>query len=285
VPPSTLCDFESGAIEWRSLTELGSSFAHVTMGDLAGASPLCTTGPYTLEATLRVVGNVCGTAQEPEVCTVTDQTVSVPLPVQGRRIDTVVKMPLGPLGNYYESKVYNIGVVAARILDPLGEPIAVHGVTGVRSLIGPRVTIKDDRVRIRANIPVNQFAPTIDPTLEGGFTVTLKDRDGEFYAVTIPPERWQDQPPLGSRWTYDDPGAVLGGVRKASLKLNGKPDALKGYKLDLRAEGVDLSGADVPSITVAVAVARPSVFGGDPEIHRAQRNCIGVFKGGKLDCK
>ena len=137
----------------------------------------------------------------------------------------VVQMPLGGLGKYYEMAVENMGVVSARILDPLGEPVAVHGVTGVRSLVGPRVSIKGDRVRVRGVIPVNAATPAIDPTLEGGFTLTLKDRDGEIYAVTIPELRWQDQTPLGSRWTYDDPGGVLGGVRKAAIKRVGKGGA------------------------------------------------------------
>jgi hypothetical protein len=78
---------------------------------------------------------------------------------------------------------------------------------------------------------------------------------------------------------------VLGGVRKAYVKRVGKPGALKGYKLDLRAEGVDFSGLDVPSMTVSVAIARPDALGGDPQIHRASRHCTGVLKGSKLDCK
>lgn len=285
VPSSSPCDFEIGAIEWQRLNGLGASFAHVVMRDLAGASPLCTIGPYHLEATLRVKGNVCGTPERPSSCLVADQSVSAPLTVQGRKIDAVVKMPLGNLGIYDTTKIESVGIVAARIVDPTGATVAVPGITGVRSLIAPRLSISGDRLRVRATIPVNEAAPSIDPTLEGGATLTLNDRDGVFYTVTIPPTRWQDQTPLGSRWTYADPGGVLGGVRKALLKRLGKPEARKGYVLDLRAEGLDLSGADVPSITVSVAIARPDVFGGDPQLHRAQRNCTGVFKGPKLECK
>jgi hypothetical protein len=77
---------------------------------------------------------------------------------------------------------------------------------------------------------------------------------------------------------------VLGGVRKANLKRIGTAGTLFGYKLDLKAAGVDLSGADVPSLTVTIAVARPGDLG-DPEIHRAQRSCTGILKPGpKITC-
>jgi hypothetical protein len=193
---------------------------------------------------------------------------------------------LGPLGRYIETQLENVGILSARIIDPTGTAIAVPGVTGVRNLRKMRVGIKGDRLRVRAIIPVNENAPAIDPTLAGGATVTVSDRDGTFYSVTIPELLWQDQSPIGSRWTYADPGGVVGGVQKATIKRLGKEGDLKGYKLDLQAAGRDLSGADFPSMTVAVAVARPEdlVFG-FPSIHRAQGHCSGTIKGPKVDCK
>jgi hypothetical protein len=141
VPPAATCDFEVGTIEW-SLAYYGQPQAHVVLRDLAGSSPLCTNGTYHLEATLRVTGKACGDALDQVRCTVTDQTISAPFVVVGRKADTTVTLPLGPLGKYPETAIDNVGLLDVRLIDPTGATFAVPGVTGVRSLVGLRVDIK-----------------------------------------------------------------------------------------------------------------------------------------------
>ena len=228
-----------------------------------------------------MTGRACGDAFDQVRCTVTDQTISAPFVVVGRKADTMVSLPLGPLGKYPETTIDNVALLDVRLIDPTGATFAVPGVTGVRSLVGLRVDIKGDRLRVRGTIPVGTLATTIDPTLEGGATITLSDRDGAFYTVTIPETRWQDQTPLGSRWTYLDPGGVLAGVRKASLKRNGKPGCAEGLQArSARGRRRSQRGRLPEHHRRRGCVRRPDdpIFG-FTNVHRAQRNCTGVFKG------
>jgi hypothetical protein len=46
----------------------------------------------------------------------------------------------------------------------------------------------------------------------------VRPAEGVISSVTIPRERWQLQPPIGSRWDYKDPNGVVNGVRKMRVK-------------------------------------------------------------------
>lgn len=173
----------------------------------------------------------------------------------------------------------SIELLAVRLLDPMGAPIAAGGVSQVRNLQKPRISIKPDRLRVQGTFPRPFLAPALDPTQADGVSLTLTDRNGVVYAVTIPPERWQVQPPIGNRWDYKDRGGVLGGVRTARLKLSNS-QATPGYAFTLDAAGIDLSTADFPGITVTLAI--PGLPSG---VFQAQAHRTCRITGAKMTCK
>jgi hypothetical protein len=138
-----------------------------------------------------------------------------------------------------------------------------------------------DQIRVQATIPMAFATLTIDPTLDDGVTVTVTDRSGVLFTATIPPERWQLQPPVGSRWDYQDKYGVIGGVRKIRLRRVLKKNAPPAYQLDLRAKGVPLPSPSFPAVSVAVTVARPDVA----SPLRVQRHRTCTIKGTKLRCR
>ncbi len=275
VPPwSSPCDFETGELAW---TRAGSeSGVHVTLKDLTGSSPLCTTGTYMLEATFRSTVEACGDVQDPTTCTAVDRTMLVPLAADGRDLDATGIIPVGTSGMFANG----IEILSTRILDPSGEAVAAIGLPSVTSAPGLQIAAKGDVLRVRALIPI-EFDTTIDPTLEEGLTFTLSDRDTEVYGVNIPAVRWQLQPPLGSRWDYVDPDGVLNGVRKIRVKRVAKKGLVIGYKLDLTARGVVLPA--VPEVTMTLDVRR--VVQGIDDLLRVQNNRTCRASSGKLVCK
>jgi hypothetical protein len=282
-PWNAVCDFNVGSIEWSQKSKFYPPVAHVTLGELAGASPLCTTGTYHVEAVVRGTLKSCPDAPfEFHRCTLVDQPVSLPVVANGRDLDDTAALGLGTA---YTDQFDFVQISALRVLDATGQPIAASGVTSVRNLVAPRVAIKDDQIRIRATVPIERPFPTVDvvldPGLEAGMTLSLTDRNGLVYTVTIPGMLWQLQPPIGSRWTYVDKGGVIAGVRKARIKRLGKAGAATGYEVDLQARGVDFAAADFPGMDVRIAIARPD----SDQPQRAQRSRTCRVMGTKLTCK
>ena len=280
-PPTSPCDFESGEVE-LTLDPSSAPRAHVVLRDVAGTSPLCTTGTYQMEATVRATVWGCGgTAAHPNLCTMVDQPVTVPLPVKGRNVDGGGLMLIGGFMAVYESTE----ILAVRILDPTGQPIAAAGVTGVTPAAKSRITIKGDTLRVQTFLPVPAAGQSaIDPATEPGLTVQLEDHNGPVYGVSIPQDRWQLQPPVGSRWTYADPlAAALNGVRSVVVKRVSKKGQQLGYAIDLRARGVDLSAADLASVTLHIGVPRSGPGYGYVFQWQEARTCTGAYP--KLTCK
>jgi len=273
-PWGSVCDFEVGTLSWGSNATFGSgSTAHAIFRDLVGASPLCTTGVYQVDATYRVTADACASGAR---CTTIDQHATMPIAANGRDLDGTGHLGLGafPLvGTALE-------IVAARVLDPLGAPIAASGVSEVRSLVRPKIVIRPDRLQLRATFPLPFLAAALDPTEPGGLGIEVKNRNGTVFAVTIPPERWQLQPPIGSRWDYQDRGGVLNGVRKARIKRIVKQRRLLGYELELDARALDLANADFPGINVNVTL--PGLPSGT---FQAQQHRTCRVKTSKLACR
>jgi hypothetical protein len=277
-PWTSPCDFASGEIViTRAASNAGE--AQVTLRNLAGTSPLCSTGTYLLEATVRGTVKGCGTPAV--LCTLPDTTVTLPLEVRGRNVEGGGLLRLASSQQYDTTQILD-----ARVIDPTGLPVATVGLAGPAPLHAPRVTVKGDTLRVRATIPIGNEQTRIDPASDPGLRITVSDRDGVVYDVTIPPFRWQLQPPLGSRWTYADKGGALNGVRKASVKrFSKKAGTVLGYDVELQAMKVDLSAADHASLTVNVT-ARHFVdeFGLDDVFKwQGTRTCRGTSP--KLVCK
>lgn len=281
-PWNTACDFNVGSIVWAKTNHFYPPTAHVVLSQLTGTSPLCTTGTYQVEAVVRGTLRSCGGPPDFHLCTLVDQNVTLPVVANGHDLDATAVLRLG---NAYTDQFVNTQFLAVRVIDPTGQPIAATGVTAVRNLVAPRIGIKDDTLRIRATVPIerpNEFDDVVlDPRLEAGMTLSLTDRNGLVYTVTIPGMLWQLQPPIGSRWTYVDKGGVVAGVRKASIKRVGKAGVATGYAVDLQARGVDLSAADFPGMTLKIAIARPE--SDQPQRAQLSRTCR--VKGTKLTCK
>ncbi len=279
-PWTSPCDFESGEVEITRAAYTNAGLARVRMRNVTGTSPLCQSGIYHLEATVR--GTVKGCGNPVDLCTLPDTTVTIPLPVDGRDIDAG-----GPLlfASHPNLRYASTQILGVRVIDPTGLPVAAVGVAGPTVLPEPRVTVKGDALRVRTTIPIGGPDVRIDPAADPGLTVTVSDRDGVVYTVTIPDVRWQLQPPLGSRWTYADQNGVLNGVRKARVKRLVKKGVTHGYDVDLQAAGVDLSAADRASLTVNVtAPVFVDVLGVDDLFEwQGTRTCKGTYP--KLTCK
>lgn len=284
------CDYSTGEIEWtRDVPKDGPSTAarmHATLRNVTGSSPLCATGTYQLEATVRQTVYACGTLANPVLCTLVDQPLTLPLAADGRHLDADALVPAG--SDAFRYRYDTIEVFDSRLLDPTGAVVATTGVTGVRPLPSPSIVIKGSALKLRASIDINypSVDPTVlvDPTLDYGVNVTLSDRDGVVYQVLLPADRWQVQPPVGTRWDYLDTGGILGGVRKARLKRVTKKGVVLGYRLDLVATDADLSAVDFPGLSIGIEVMSQSTLGGIAVlISESHRSCKGVP--GKFSCK
>lgn len=283
-PWTSPCDFSSGEIEVVKLPIALSrvALAHVVLRNVAGISPLCLTGTYLAEVTVR--GTVAGCGTPPSLCTLPDTTLTVPLEVSGRDAEGEGLLRFSSLESSYETTQ----ILGVRVIDPTGLPVATAGIAVVESLASPRVDVKGDTLRVRATIPVpspNRRDFVIDPAAEPGLRVVVSDRDGTIYDVTIAAERWQLQPPIGSRWTYADRGGALHGVRKASVKQIAKKGVTQGYDIDLRAKGPDLSAADHASLTVNLIGLRLVPADNEAMVvdWHGTRTCRGTYP--KLICK
>ncbi len=282
VPIYGPCDFESGRIEWRMSDFPRVPLVRLVLNGIVGSSPFCTTGFYRVEATVRATMETCGTAADPEACTLVDTPISVWLEADGEDLDALglVQVGSGLSAGQYRS----LEILSTRVYDPTGALVATPGVNQVEALVEPRVDMSEDQIRVQAGIPVAFDDFAIDPTLDEGFTLTVSDRSGVLFTATIPPERWQLQPPVGARWEYKDKLGVIAGVRKARLRRVIKKDAPPVYQLDLRAKGVPLPSPSFPAVTVAVTVARPA-FPGILGPLREQRHRTCTIKGPKLRCR
>ena len=273
-PWTSPCDYESGEITIRRDPMTGAGDLHATFRDATGTSPLCMSGTHTVAATVRATVPGCGDPAHPDLCTIVDQSIAIPM-LTGKK-ELTAPLHVGFAGKYGALEVFG-----ARIVDPTGADLAAPGVPSARNVNPLRVTSAGDKLRVKMTIPVDSADEVVDPTLADGLTLTVSDRNGSFYTVTIPAERWQLQPPIGSRWDYNDAGGVLSGARKIRLKRLGNGVGTTGYQLDLSASGIDLSGADFPGATVAVTIARPAPFG--PLHAQGNRTCkLGPTK---LTCK
>lgn len=266
------CDYDEGSLTWATDSAGGPTLT-TTLTGVAGTSPLCATGDYEVHAVARVTLNACG-PNHTDRCTLPDRIVTVRAPAHGRDVETTATVPLGVPGTHP-----SVQVLAMRVVDPTGSAIGTMGVTGVVPLGGPRIAIGPRTLKLRVVLPVEPGV-TIDPTADPT-TIALTDRDGTVFSVTIPPERWQLQPPLGSRWDYKDKLGTIAGVRKIVVKRVVDDDVVTGYRIDLAAKDVDLAAADFPSVTVHVTA--PAADAGPP-LH-AERNRTCRVKKTKLDCK
>jgi hypothetical protein len=139
---------------------------------------------------------------------------------------------------------------------------------------------------VQATIPIPNEQTRIDPASAPGLGITVSDRDGVVYDVTIPGVRWQLQPPIGSRWTYADKAGVLNGVRKAKVKhFSKKAGTVQGYLVELEAQGVDLAAADHASLTANVTARYFVDDLGLTDVAKWQgtRTCRGTYP--KLVCR
>jgi hypothetical protein len=278
VPWTAGCDYESGTITWEQAETLSPPSVHVLLRDVAGATELCKTGTYQLETTVRPTVLGCGPSHAPQLCTLPDQSFVLPLVANGRNLDAGAELPLGDLG--YFGRFTSTEIVSARVIDPTGRALAVPGTAGITRLVKPQLLMSGDAIRLKSTIALVPDA-VLDPADRFGLTVTITDANGPVYAATIPGLLWQLQTPIGSAWTYEDPGGAIGGIRKVRLKRIGKAGADKGYKLDFRAEGVDLSAAALPSATIVITVG--DGISEIPFLLRGNRTC--VVKGPKRICK
>jgi hypothetical protein len=172
------------------------------------------------------------------------------------------------------------------VLDPTGIPVAAAGVTGVETIREPRVVIKGDQLSVEGLISAPaEGGSIIDPATDPGLSVALSDRNGTVYAVNVPADRWQLQPPLGSRWDYADQFGTLNGVRSARVTRVLKRGVQIGYKVELKARGVDLSAVSFPTLTLQFDVHRLIPASSYDDAFRVQgtRTCRGAFP--KLTCK
>ena len=270
-PWLSACDYDEGSLAWRT-TANGGAVLTTTLVGIAGTSPLCTNGDYEVRAVVRATVSACG-PNHTERCTLPDRTVSMLAPARGRALAADVTVSLGVSGTQP-----SLQILATRVLDPTGAAIATMGVTGVTPLTTPRFSVGRRAVKLRAVLPVEPdiaIDPTAAPT-----TIALTDRNGTVFSVTIPPERWQLQPPLGARWQYTDKLGTIAGVRKILVKRIVDDDVATGFRIDLDAKDVDVSAADFPSLTAHVTI--PASDGGGPLVAERSRTCR--VKGGKLAC-
>jgi hypothetical protein len=131
--------------------------------------------------------------------------------------DTLTAPP--GLGLNGTANVVAAEVTGLRILDPTGVSLATIVVPGMRALAAPRIALNEDKLSLRALFPPEILFGGIDLGEIDGMVLEITSRDGVPFSVHIPAVRWQLQPPLGERWTYVDPGGVLAGTRKASVRL------------------------------------------------------------------
>jgi hypothetical protein len=148
LPPWTSpCDFNWGEVEWTAESSEPPT-AHVTMRGLAGTSPLCTTGTYQLESTVRATIKGCGDPGAPSACTLVDQTVTVPLSTKSAGIDDEVSLTVGGFGGQYVTTE----ILGARVLDPTGVLVAAAALPSAYRLSRPRITWKGDVLKFTAVI-------------------------------------------------------------------------------------------------------------------------------------
>ncbi len=286
-PWTAVCDFDAGSVDWTQPKWFNPPRGHVTLEGVTGRSPLCTDGTYAVQATVRGTLESCGTVLgDFHLCTLVDRTIMIPVAVEGAGFDASGAIDLGAFVSQYR----HTQISSVRLLDPTGAPLAATGVSAVRNLVATQVKIKKDQIRVRGVLPIEPdlvLPPVVlDPVLPYGMTLTVSDRDGIVYTAAIPGERWQLQPPIGSRWTYADKGGVLAGVRKARIKRIAKADVVTGYEVDLTAKGVDLSAADFPGMNVTITVARAPVPNFDtPSTYAAQRSRTCRVKPTSLSCR
>ena len=277
------CDFESGELVWLRDAATGAPQVHATLRDVTGASPLCATGTYRVEATVRPTVYGCGDPAHPTLCTLVDRPVAVAFRADRRRVDAAGVIDIGS----YPYRCAGLEVLESRVLDPTGAVVASPGVTGVRPTPETSIVVKGTALKLRSFIDIRYASvdPTVsvDPTLDG-LTVRLADRDGLVWEAAIPATGWQLQPPMGERWDYRDQGGRLAGVRKARLQRVSKKGVVLGYRLDVVARGADLSAADFPGLTVGIDVTSRSMLGGVAVLEvEGHRTCTGGL--GKLTCK
>jgi hypothetical protein len=275
-PWDSPCDFTTGTIAYHSI---GVPSIFVSVHQLSGASPLCANGTYQLETRARLTVEDCGPAGD-EPCTLPDAAYVSSLPANG--FDLTAPTGFAGLNN---SLITAAELLGFRLFDPTGGELAAAAITLASPLTQTRVTVKGDQLRVRALFPADLNAIfAIDPTNDEGATFTLHDRTGVIHTVNIPGPTWQLQPPLGERWEYKDPGGTRAGVKKIRIRLKRKRGVPVGYDVQLAADGVDLSAADLGAVTLTIASAiRDNEFTAVPRTAQTTRAC--KLKGKKKSCE
>jgi hypothetical protein len=267
------CDFNAGLLEWKGTSNPG---AHVRLSPVAGITPLCKTGTYSLQADVRATLRNCNGEPGSPSCTLVDTSVAMPLTANGTDLDTASGFGAGGLPGALTAELLD-----ARIVDPTGAALASIGSPVVGILGEPRTTITATTLKIQTLYP--RLDAILDPTEPPGVTFLLTTHGDAILDGTIPPERWQLQLPFGERWSYRDPGGVIAGIRSATIKLKRKKGAPIGY--EVRVLATDLPPvADAASVNLAVTIPLEP----DPALvatYQAQRNRICKMRLNKIDCR
>ncbi len=277
-PWDSPCDFTSGTVTFASI---GPASIIPRVRNLAGASPLCTTGTYQVETRARITLRDCG-PEGADLCTLPDAAYASPIPIVSSGLAMATGFP-----GLDSSLIETAEIRGFRVLDPTGGTLAAAAVPIATALRKTRVTQKDDHLRVRGLFPAGvTLVYGLDPARDGdvGATFTLHDRTGVIHTVTIPAAAWQLQPPLGERWEYKDKGGIRSGVRKIRIRLQRKRGVPIGWDVQLAADGVDLSASDLGNVTFTMTSAiRENAFRFDPRVAQTTLAC--TPKGTKKLCE
>lgn len=107
-------------------------------------------------------------------------------------------------------------------------------------------TAGTDKLKLSAKFRV--ASPEFDLT-NNALTVTVSD-DDVIYSVTLPADTLKEKKPGSNKFSYKDKLGSIGGVKKASFKINGKG----GGTLSLQTIKLDLSNADASDHFVDVKI-------------------------------
>jgi hypothetical protein len=267
------CDFNAGTIDWVRIASPGP---HVVLAPVGGASPLCTTGTYHFTTTVRPTLPYCNNSAGSPGCTLPDQTVTMPMNADGTAVDVAPGLALGGLGG-----AMTVQILEQHITDPTGALLASMAFAGAAPLQAPNTTISTKSLRIRTLFPP-LIGAGINPARSEGVTFLLTSRGDPLFSANIPASRWQLEPPLGERWDYKDPGGVIAGIHKASIRLKRKKGVPIGYDVRVFADGLSATDAASVNLTVTAPLTDDPVF---VDTLTAQRNRICRVTAKKSTCR
>lgn len=273
------CDYEGALLRWTYNDNRATLLFRPNVQGLVGVAPQCAAGTLESLVVVRVTDDDC-TGGAP--CTLVDQVVTTPLTLSRGSLSDTVPFP-DDLGVVLPAT--SVEMRQAALVDANGDLLAEAGFGHTGRLADPKVTIakrdladpNDDTLKVQAT-----FANAgIDPTDAAGFSLTIGDRLGPIYAVTIPGNLWQLGQPLGTKWTYTNEFGTIGGVRKAQIKAFKSDGQIAGFKVKLQAKDVNLSAAGYPAVNLTMDIANDGTFGST----FAQRNRVCRATTKTLNCR